>query len=232
MAPDLTRRAADLREQMDDSGCDLPTLERTYARFGTINALVAGWRRVYLRELRPRLSPQRPATLLDIGCGGGDVPRRLARWARRDGLRLQITGIDADERAVAHTTGLPSDPDVEFRQALSGDLVREGQEFDFVISNHLLHHLTDAELSGLLRDSAALGRVQVIHSDLARNALAYRAFSLGARVFPGTFIREDGLLSIRRSFAVPELAALAPPGWEVRPLFPFRLLLTYAGPHA
>lgn len=232
MAPDFSRRAADLREQMDDPGCDLPTLRRTYARFGTVNALVSGWRRVYLRELRPRLSRERPATLLDIGCGGGDVARRLAQWARRDGLRLQVTGIDADERAVAHATGLPSDPDVDFRQALSSDLVREGREFDFVISNHLLHHLTDAELSGLLQDSAALGRVQVIHSDLARNALAYRAFSVGARVFPGTFIREDGLLSIRRSHTAAELAALAPPGWRVQPLFPFRLLLTYDRSHA
>lgn len=232
MVPDFSQRAVNLREQMDDPGCDLPTLRRTYARFGTVNALVSGWRRVYLRELRPRLSPDRPATLLDIGCGGGDVPRKLARWARRDGLRLQVTAIDADERAVAYAAGLPPDPDVQFRRALSGDLVREGARFDFVTSNHLLHHLTAPELTALLQDSERLCRVRVIHSDLTRHAVAYGAFSVGARVFPGTLIREDGLLSIRRSFTARELAALAPPRWLVRPLFPFRLLLTYAGPHA
>lgn len=232
MALDFSRRAASLRERMDDPNCDLPSLERTYVQFGAVNALVAGWRRVYRRELRPHLPPGRTLTLLDIGCGGGDVARHLARWARRDGRRLRVTGIDADERAVAYAMGLPADPDVTFRRALSGDLVGEGQSFDFVISNHLLHHLTDAELGALLRDSEALCQVRVVHSDLARHPLAYRAFSAGARLFRGSFIREDGLLSIRRSFAAPELAALAPPGWRVRPLFPFRLLLTYPGAHA
>lgn len=232
MAPDLTRRAAEVREQMDDPACDPGTLRRTYARFGTVNALVSGWRRVYLHDLRPRLAPDRPATLLDIGCGGGDVPRQLARWARRDGRRLRVTGIDADERAIRYATGLPADPDVTFRRAMSGDLVREGREFDFVTSNHLLHHLTDAELGALLLDCERLARVRALHSDLTRNALAYHLFSVGARVFPGTFIREDGLTSIRRSHAAAELAALAPAGWGVRPLFPFRLLLTWAGPDA
>ncbi|WP_216326434.1 class I SAM-dependent methyltransferase [Deinococcus aestuarii] len=232
MAPDLARRAAEVRERMDDPACDPGTLRRTYARFGTVNALVSGWRRVYRQEIHPRLSRERPSTLLDIGCGGGDVPRQLARWARRDGLRLRVTAIDADERAIGYAAGLPADPDVTFRRALSGDLVREGQSFDFVTSNHLLHHLTDAELGALLRDCERLARVRALHSDLTRHALAYDLFSVGARVFPGTLIREDGLTSIRRSHTRAELAALAPAGWGVRPLFPFRLLLTWAGPDA
>ncbi|WP_216326238.1 class I SAM-dependent methyltransferase [Deinococcus aestuarii] len=232
MRPDLTRRDPTLRERMDDPACDPGTLRRTYAQFGAVNALVAGWRQVYRRELRPHLPPGRTLSLLDIGCGGGDVARGLADWARRDGRRLRVTAIDADERAIRYAVARPAHPDVTYRRALSGDLVREGQGFDFVISNHLLHHLTDPELGTLLRDSERLGRVRVVHSDLARHPLAYRAFSAGARLFQGSFIREDGLLSIRRSHTVRELAALAPPGWQVRPLVPFRLLLTHAGPHA
>lgn len=232
MGPDLSRRAAELSERMDDPACDPGTLCRTYAQFAAVNALVSGWGRVYRRDLRPHLPPGRTLTLLDIGCGGGDVARRLAGWARRDGRRLRVTAIDADERAIRYATGRLAHPDVTFRRALSGDLVREGRGFDFVISNHLLHHLTDPELGTLLRDSERLGRVRVVHSDLARHPLAYRAFGVGARLFRGSFIREDGLLSIRRSFTAPELAALAPPGWQVRPLVPFRLLLTRAGPHA
>src|SRR5699024_7840642 len=38
-------------------------------------------------------------TVLDIGCGGGDVACALARWARRDGVDLRVTGIDPDPRA-------------------------------------------------------------------------------------------------------------------------------------
>lgn len=221
-------RETGMLELMDDPACDLAALHRTYAQFGTVNALVAGWRRVYLRELRPRLSRARPNTLLDIGCGGGDVPRRLARWAAQDGLPLRITGIDADARATAYTAGLPRQSGVQFRQALSSDLVREGQQFDFVISNHLLHHLTLPELSALLADSEVLARTRVVHSDIARSPLAYAAFRLGvAPFFRGSFIGPDGLLSVRRSFTPAEIAALAPAGWQVRRQVPYRTLLIY-----
>lgn len=234
MTLDFSQRASWLHERMDEPDCDPHRLRRTYAQFGIINTLVSGWRRIYIRHLRPQLSSGLPLTLLDIGCGGGDVPLRLARWAQRDGLLLRITAIDADSRAIAYASARPAPVQVQFRQALSSDLVREGQPFDFIISNHLLHHLTADELTTVLQDSARLCRGLVVHNDIERSALAYAAFRAGtARFFPGSFIHEDGLLSIRRSYTHAELTALAPPGWVARRQFPFRNLLTYrAGPHA
>ena len=101
------QREVRLAERMDDPGCDAGQLNRTYAQFGAVNGLVAGWRQVYRQYLRPRLSPARPTTLLDIGCGGGDVPRALIRWAARDGFTLRITAIDADARAIAYAQAQP-----------------------------------------------------------------------------------------------------------------------------
>jgi 2-polyprenyl-3-methyl-5-hydroxy-6-metoxy-1,4-benzoquinol methylase len=222
------RRATELTERMDEPDCDLATLHRTYAQFALVNALVSGWRLVYVRHLRPQLARLHSATLLDIGSGGGDVPRKLAQWAARDGFRLHITAIDADARAVAYASSLPPQHGLSFRQAFSGDLVQEGQQFDFITSNHLLHHLTTPELAALLHDSEKLCRVSVIHSDLERSALAYAAFGVGIGPwFRRSFIREDGMLSIRRSFTAPELARVAPAGWQVQRQWPYRNLLTY-----
>ncbi|WEO76511.1 class I SAM-dependent methyltransferase [Cryobacterium sp. SO2] len=231
MLPSLRERAVDAVEIMDDPHCDPDALARTYADFRLVNAVVSGLAHSYRRDIRPRLSATRPHTLLDIGSGGGDVARSLARWAARDGLRLSVTAIDPDARAHAFATGRPALPGLEFRRALSGDLVLAGERFDTVLSNHVLHHLGAAELGALLADSERLSRGLVLHGDIERSPLAYAGFGLGTwPFFRRSYIRADGLTSIRRSFTYPELVAAAPPGWTVRREVPYRLVLRWAAP--
>lgn len=227
--PDLARRDLRATERMDDPECDTRTLERTYAQFRVVNAVVAGWRATYRRHLRPVLRRDRPTTALDIGCGGGDVSRSLLRWARRDGFDLRITGIDPDPRAHAWARRQPPTPGLTFRRALSSDLVEQGERFDVVFSNHLLHHLGDRQFEDLLRDCEQLATARAIHSDIARSPVAYALFSVATwPLFPGSFIREDGLVSIRRSYTPSELRAQLPPAWQVTAQPPWRTLTIHS----
>lgn len=225
----LERRDVAAVELMDDPACDAEGLRRTYRAFVVVNSLVAGWRTVYVRRLRPLLSREATTTLLDVGSGGGDVARALARWAARDGLLLEIAAIDPDPRAIEYAESLPPVAGVTFRRELSSDLVREGAAFDIVVSNHLLHHLDHKELSGLLHDSAVLARRLVVHNDIARGRLAYVGYWIGTLPLHrlgrphAAFVRDDGLLSIRRSYRPAELAAVLPDDWRVERL-PFRVL--------
>jgi 2-polyprenyl-3-methyl-5-hydroxy-6-metoxy-1,4-benzoquinol methylase len=228
---DLRRRDTNVQELMDDAGCDPSALQRTYARFAAVNRLVSDWRRTYRTQVRPLLSADRPTTLLDIGFGGGDVARALRRWAVQDGLDLTVEAIDPDPRAVAFVSARPATPGVRFRRAHSAELVEAGERYDFVTSNHLLHHLDEPGLQRLLADSERLARRLVLHSDLRRSRTAYLAWA--AASWPtarDSFLFTDGLLSIRRSYRPAELAALVPSGWSVRSQPPFRLLLTRSGP--
>jgi 2-polyprenyl-3-methyl-5-hydroxy-6-metoxy-1,4-benzoquinol methylase len=223
----LGPRLADAVEEMDRPDCDPERLDRTYRQFALVNRTISGWRGLYRRRLRPLLSPAVPATLLDIGCGGGDLALMLAAWAARDGLQLDITGIDPDPRAFRFAAHRAPVRRVFFRQAVSAELVAEGATFDFTISNHVLHHLDAAELQGLLNDSAQLTRRLSLHNDLRRSALAYALFAAGALPLTGSYIRGDGLTSIRRSYTVSELAAVVPPGWTAEPHSPFHCLLSH-----
>lgn len=222
----MRQRAVDAAELMDAPDCDARRLQNTYRQFGVINRALSGWRRLYVRELRPSLAVNNtPVTLLDIGSGGGDLAQLLARWARRDGLPLRITGIDPDARAIAYARGRLPIPGVEFRQAHSADLVREGGRYDFVISNHVLHHLSADELQQLLADSLVLSTRKVLHNDLRRSPAAYALFAAAALPFPHSYIRVDGLTSIRRSYTPSELTVLAPPGWHVEATTTFHQVL-------
>jgi 2-polyprenyl-3-methyl-5-hydroxy-6-metoxy-1,4-benzoquinol methylase len=226
---DLASRDREVRELMDDPDADLAALRRTYGQFRLVNRLVSGWRQRYRRDIRPLLSADRETTLLDVGCGGGDVARALAGWAAHDGLRLRVTGVDPDPRAYAYALEGGDPEHVDFRCCSSTDLVAEGRQFDVVISNHLLHHLDDSELSALLADCEVLARRLVLHNDLARSRVAYAAYGLLSRpAGRSSFLRTDGLRSIRRSYWPGELAAVVPDRWQVRRAFPFRLLLRRA----
>jgi 2-polyprenyl-3-methyl-5-hydroxy-6-metoxy-1,4-benzoquinol methylase len=227
--PTLRKRAVDARELMDDPGCDPVLLDRTYEQFRVVNSLVAGWHRTYRERIRPLLTAETPSSLLDIGCGGGDVARALAHWAARDRLPLEVTAIDPDARALAFAARTPNLDGVQFRRAESSEFVDAAARFDFVISNHLLHHLDAGQLTDLLIDSELLCRGLSIHSDIRRSGLAYAGFSVGTLpFFRRSFIREDGLTSIRRSYTTAELRVAARRGWNVEAQAPFRNLLTYA----
>lgn len=218
-------------ERMDDPRADPELLDRTYEQFYWINTVIGRWHRTYRLWVRPLLRRDRVNSILDIGCGGGDVSRALARWTLRDGFATSIAGIDPDQRAFAHANAKPAVPGLSFRQAYSGDLVAEGRSFDIIISNHMLHHLNGTELDGLLSDSEQLCRLRVVHADLQRSPVAHALFSAGTwPLFRRSFIREDGLTSLRRSYTTAELAAVAPPGWRVVHQRPYRNLLMFNGP--
>ncbi|RUR03648.1 methyltransferase domain-containing protein [Labedella endophytica] len=237
MAPSLRHRAVELAELMDDPSCDQRALERTYARFGIVNGLVSGWRRLYRERIRP-LAPEigrggEPLTILDIGFGGGDVPVTLARWAARDHVDVRITAIDPDDRAFAFATARAAPDTVSFRRATSSDLVAAGERFDVVLSNHVLHHLDAPALAAVLADSERLARRLAVHNDIERGRLAYTGYQIGITpLAPGSFLRTDGLRSVRRSYTLVELADAVPVGWRVERQSPFRLLALFDGPRS
>ncbi|MFU8947787.1 class I SAM-dependent methyltransferase [Mycetocola zhadangensis] len=223
----LRARDTVVTERMDDPDCDLPTLFRTYAQFPVVNGIVAGWAITYRTEIRPRLTGTQH-TLLDIGAGGGDVARSLVRLARRDGITLSVTAIDPDPRAAAYVRSLPAHDGVVYRQCTSSELVEEGAQFDVVISNHVLHHLSAMELGAVLADSEKLTTGIAIHSDIRRTRLGYVLYgAVTALLFRRSFVREDGLISIRRSFLPSELRGVLPSRWRVRSQPFFRTLAIF-----
>lgn len=224
----LAVRDDEVMEEMDRPDCDPAALATTYAQFPLINAVVSRWHGLYRQRIRPLLSITHTTTVLDIGCGGGDIALSLARWAERDGLPIAITAIDPDTRALDFARAKSAHPAVTYRCTDSAALAAADETFDVVLSNHMLHHLTAPELQALLADSARLAQREVIHSDIARSRLGYALFSAGTLPLArGSFIRRDGLTSIRRSYTPGELRAIIPAGWRVQTAHPYRNLLLY-----
>src|SRR5699024_10731757 len=147
--------------------------------------------------------------------------RAIAHWARRDGLVLHITAADPDDRAYTWAMHHQPDDGLQYVQALSSDLVAQGDTYHVVISNHLVHHLNDDALQGLLRNSQQLIKRRPFHSDILRSCVSYSLFSICTLPsFAGSFIRQDTLTSIRCSYTAAELRVVAIIGFRVNPQRP------------
>jgi len=164
--------------------------------------------------------PARPPTLLDVGCGSGDVPAFVVRGIGRPVLAV---GLDAKE---LHLRALP--PEVK---PVLGDvraLPFPPRSFDVVTASLFLHHFGDAELPDVLRGLWALCRRALVVNDLRRARVPYLFGQATFRLLFRTHVSvEDGLLSIRRAFTPGELAgAFAAAGIPARVHreFPYRLV--------
>ena len=99
--------------------------------------------------------------------------------------------------------------------------------FDFVISNHVLHHLTKSDITDFMEIASQLATYKVLFNDLRRSDVGFVLFWIISRFFRNSFVRIDGLISIQRSFSREELQNLSPTNWNIATLGWFRLLACY-----
>jgi SAM-dependent methyltransferase len=165
--------------------------------------------------------------LLDVGFGDGGMLRVIGRWARRRRIEAELIGVDLNPKsAPAATEMTPPDLPIDFR---TGDY-REVGDVDFVISSLVAHHMSDGELRNFLRFMEGQAWRGWLVNDLHRHAFSYHGFPVLARLLRvHRIVREDGRLSIARSFRPAEWrailadAGIAPDVARVVRYFPFRL---------
>jgi SAM-dependent methyltransferase len=191
------------------------------------------------RALRASLVPEirraglRRFSLLDVGAGSGELLRVVAREARVRGWRARLVGLELNARSARAILEESSEYAEEIA-AVRGDafhLPFADGAFDYVICSLFTHHFRDAGVVSVLREFRRVARRRLFVIDLHRHALAYFLYTTVGRLFlHNRLIREDGALSIRRSFRARELERLAVEAQlenvEVRRRFPFRLVLS------
>ncbi|MCA1600444.1 MAG: methyltransferase domain-containing protein [Acidobacteria bacterium] len=171
-------------------------------------------------------------SVLDVGAGSGELLRVAAAWARRNKLEGRFTALELNARAAKAVLEKSSDR----REIVSirGDALRlpfgDGS-FDYLICSLFTHHLDDREIVLALQELQRVARRRIFIIDLHRHPIAYYFYRTVGRLFlHNRLVREDGALSILRSFKPRELINLAAQaGLEdvrIERRFPYRLILS------
>lgn len=235
--PDMRVRNVIDSEKMDLPEADLDTLHRTIRQFRLINMLFSASRRLLREHVFSIMERdrQRQYTLLDVGAGGCDIAVWGACEARKRNLSLRITALDNDARiSPVALQEIQPYPEITFQIGNALDLGNM-EKFDFIFSNHFLHHLRWDEISLFLQQALAHTRLALVMNDLKRCRWSYLASSLLLPLLGrNSFICCDGKLSIRRGFTSSELAQLldsevSANQFRVKEVFPARVVITSEG---
>jgi SAM-dependent methyltransferase len=195
---DFTQRVAprDLPELMDGD-VSYEDFRDCMRSLETVNRWLLGYRPTLAWLGRMSYRSSDPIHIVDVGCGGGDYLRQIARWARRRGIAVQLTGIDLNPyaaRTAAEFT--PRELGITW---VTGDamLYRPKTPVDIVVSSLMAHHLEDEEIVSLLRWMEATVQVGWFVNDLERSQRSSRMFGW---VRWHWLVRHDGPVSFRRAF--------------------------------
>lgn len=183
--------------------------------------------------LKNKKSFSSPVTIADVGCGGGDNLKAIAKWARKMNLQVQFVGIDLKQDCIEFAKlNCLEYPEIRF---VTSDYRLVEEHYDIILSALFCHHLNDEQLIHYLKWSQAHSRIGFYINDLQRHPLAYFSIKYLTKAFSKSYlVKNDAALSVKRGFLKNEWIELAQIAGvdtlEVKWKWAFRYLALYKHP--
>ena len=99
---DYSSRSTEI-EIMDDLKIEGEVVPKTLRELEIINKLLGG-NSVTIKGIKSLLSNNNQngegVSIADMGCGGGDMLKLIANWAKKNGIKVKLTGIDANPNII------------------------------------------------------------------------------------------------------------------------------------
>jgi 2-polyprenyl-3-methyl-5-hydroxy-6-metoxy-1,4-benzoquinol methylase len=207
-----TKERTDKAELMDDFSIGGDLLKDTLDKLENINRWLGGNVMTVnsLKKVLKNHPKEQPLSIVDIGCGHGDILRDVAKFGRKNGYKMTLLGVDANPTAIAYANELSiAYPEVHFK---TEDIFSEAfkkREFDVVLATLFLHHFKEEPLVSFLENTLKQTKIGVVVNDLHRHTLAYYLFMLLSVFIKNKMIIEDGLTSVLRGFKRKDLMQLS-----------------------
>lgn len=208
---DTSHRSSEM-EIMDDFTMEGVLFRDTLDKLEIINRFLGG-NSVTIKGLKKLLKNQsknKTITIVDLGCGNGDVLRDVSKFGRKNNYSFKLIGIDANLAATEYAKELSKEySELSFKtmDILSEDFKK--QSYDVVLCTLFLHHFKNEELISFLKTTTDKATIGVVVNDLHRHKLAYYLFKLIGFFIKNKMVRQDGLTSVLRAFKRKDLENIA-----------------------
>lgn len=198
-----TKHRSHTIEIMDDLEMTGPVLIDSLDQLAIINKLLGG-NQVTLGGLKKILagqSKEKTIRIIDLGCGSGDMLRKVAEYGRKNDYKFELLGIDANQATVDYANQLSTDfPEISYKKE---DVLSEyfkTHTYDIAMCTLFLHHFDDHVAMNVMQTLLKNAEMGVLINDLHRHRLAYYLFKIVTLGVKNDMTKNDGLISILRAF--------------------------------
>jgi len=227
---DLSQRST-RPELMDTESVSFAEFHDCLHTLRIINTFTLAYRPTlrWFKRMMAGVGSHQSISVMDIGCGGGDMLRRIWTWARERHFDLELIGIDLhpwSKKSAEQVT--PRDAPIRFETAdlFSLDPCRRA---DFIVSSLFAHHLTDREVVRFIQWMDCHATRGWFINDLHRHPLPRFFIKYAVRLlFSNRMIQHDAPLSVARAFRASEWryllgeAGIPAERTKIEWFFPFR----------
>jgi 2-polyprenyl-3-methyl-5-hydroxy-6-metoxy-1,4-benzoquinol methylase len=187
-------------EKMDEPSVPADDVYLALRELEIINKYLGGYN--VMTDALDKLGLKKEFTLMDLGCGGGDMLRTVCRFANSNGFKLKKAwGIDINPFIVDYAMQRSEEyPQISYIQKNIWDETLFDYKPDVVVNSLFCHHFNNLELIGLLKRMYELCGKAIIINDLHRHWIAYHSIKALSQTFSKSYlVKYDGPLSVARS---------------------------------
>ena len=206
--PDFNKRA-NVIERMDDLEASGSDLHQALSELEGINYALGGNYVTLngLATLIERYKDVRHLRIADVGCGSGDLLKRIRRMTEKRNIEAELTGFDANENvvnyAIAHT---PESCRIQYEAVNIFSDQFKARRFDIVTGTLFFHHFNNDQLSAFFQSLRNQVSVGIVINDIHRHWFAYHAIKILTRIFSRSpMVKHDAPVSVLRAFKKADL---------------------------
>lgn len=233
--PSFNERSQEI-EIMDNLNCSGEVVNQTLKEIEFINKVLGGNSVTTngIKKLLKYHSKKEPISIIDMGCGSGDMLKKIDLLLRKMGFEAYyLLGIDANPFIIEHARkNCEGFENISFETADVLQLDLSKKVPDIITSTLFTHHFNQEQLTRLFKEWKNASMIGVVINDLHRHPFAYFSIKLFTLLFSKSkMVKYDAPLSVLRGFHKDELKILLeknlPPDYKLKWKWAFRWQLIF-----
>jgi len=191
------------KEIMDDLSIQDERIDKALNELAVINKFLGGYSvtekgiKYFTRNNSVKLK------ILDAGSGLSEVLLSLEKKY----FHLDLFSLDMNKRACLYAKHISPNLNIVCGNVLN--LPFKNNSFDIVHASLFLHHFNEEEMEKILNSFNEKARLGIVINDLRRSVLAFAGIKILTWLFSkNSFVKNDGPLSVKRSFLKKEIKQL------------------------